>query len=60
MDSWTTKLRKHSFRVHLVSLTCMMTASALMYPAAQQGNMVWIYGLIGLFILGNLMELAIQ
>jgi hypothetical protein len=59
MDALIAKLRKNSFRAHLVALTCMVTAAALLYLAAQQGSTFWIWILIGLFILGNLMELII-
>ena len=60
MNALVAKLRKNSFRAHLVALTCMVTASALLYLAAQQASTFWIWILIGLFILGNLMELIIQ
>lgn len=60
MNALIARFRKQIFQVHLAALICMVTASALMYLAAQHGSRIWIWALIGLFILGNIMELSFQ
>jgi len=54
------RLCKNNFRAHLVALTCMVTAAAMLYLAAGRESVVLIWLLIGLFILGNLLELTFQ
>ncbi len=60
MDSFTLWLRKHSFLAHAVALGIMSMSAAAMYFAARLESTTWIWGLMGLFILGNLLELAIR
>jgi hypothetical protein len=60
MHALIAQLRRNSFIAHLLALSCMVVASALMYVAAQKGLTSWIWVLIGLFILGNLLELVIR
>jgi hypothetical protein len=60
MKALIARFRKNSFRAHLVALTCMVASAALLYLAAHGGTSLLIGLLIGLFILGNLMELIIQ
>jgi hypothetical protein len=59
MNSLILWLRKNSFQAHAIALAIMVTAAAAMYFAAKLESTNWIWGLLGLFILGNLLELAI-
>ena len=59
MDSWVPWLRKHSHQTHALALGIMVISAAALYIAAQLGSSAWIWTLIGLFILGNLMELIV-
>jgi len=60
MDSLILWLNKHSFQAHTIALGIMVTSAVAMYFAAQLGSITWIGVSMGLFILANLMELAIQ
>ncbi len=59
MNSLLPWLRKHSFQAHVLAIVIMVTSAALLYLAARSSSTAGIYILIGLFILGNLLELAI-
>jgi len=60
MDSMIPWLRKHSFQAHALALGIMVTSAAAMYFTAGLEAISWTWGLMGLFILGNLLELAIR
>jgi hypothetical protein len=60
MDSLIPWLKKHSFQAHTIALGIMVASAGAMYFAAQSGSITWIWVLMGLFILANLLELAIQ
>jgi hypothetical protein len=60
MDSLIPWLRKHSFRAHAIALGMMVASAVALYFAAQSGSITWIWVLMGLFIVANLMELTIQ
>ncbi len=60
MDSLIPWLQKHTFEAHAIALGMMALAAAALYLAAQSGSRAWISILMGLFILGNLLELAIR
>ncbi len=60
MDSLVNWLQKHSFEAHALALSIMASSAAALYLAAQSGYHAWILILLGLFILGNLLELAIR
>jgi hypothetical protein len=60
MDSWIPWLRQHSHMAHVIALSIMVISAAALYFAAPSGFRVWIWVLIGLFVLGNLLELAIK
>jgi hypothetical protein len=60
MDSLIPWLQKHSFQAHAIALGIMVSTAAAMYFAARLESTIWIWGLMGLFILGNLLELAIR
>ena len=60
MGTWKTWLGKHSYQMHVTALGIMGFAAAALYFAARAGSTPWIWALIGLFILGNLLELAIR
>jgi len=60
MDSWFPWLRQHSHQAHGIALSIMGLAAAALYFAASSESRIWIWVLIGLFVLGNLLELAIK
>ena len=60
MDSLIPWLRKHKFQAHAIAFGMMVSAAAAMYFAAKLESTNWIWGLMGLFIAGNLLELAIR
>jgi len=59
MNTLIAKIRRHSFRVHLLALSVMTIAAGLMFLAAQQGARGWSALLIATFVLGNLLELVL-
>jgi hypothetical protein len=59
MSSLLARIRNDSFWIHLFALLCMMTATVLMYAAARQGDKGLIEASIGIFILGNIVELVL-
>jgi hypothetical protein len=59
MDSILQWLRSHRFQVHCMALGVMISTAVALYYAAKAGLSLWIWGLMGLFILGNLLELTI-
>lgn len=50
--------RKHQFTVHLVAFCLMVVPSILLYLAAGAGSSLWIWVLLGIVILANLVLLA--
>ena len=46
-------LRAHKFEAHLVVFLGMVVPAALLYPAAQSGQGVWLWALLGVFALAN-------
>jgi hypothetical protein len=47
------KLREQTFKIHLTAFLLMILPPLPMYLAAQSGNTVWLFVLLGLVILGN-------
>jgi hypothetical protein len=50
---------KTRYKAHILALGLMVGSAALLYLAANYGSNGWIITLLGLFIIGNLLELAI-
>ena len=53
-------MRAHKFEAHTLAFALMVLPPAPLYLAAQHGANGWIWPLLGLVILGNLLELAIR
>ena len=53
-------LRKSTFRIYSLAFILMLISSLLLYPAAKSGAADWIWLLLGIFILTNLMLLVIK
>ena len=50
----------HKYESYLLAFFLMVLPPVPMYFAAQQGAIGWIWGLIGLVVLGNLLVLLIN
>ncbi len=57
MKNW---LQKHAFAVNLLAFLLMILPPLPMYFALQAGNVPWVYVLLALVILGNLLILGVQ
>jgi len=55
-----TWLQKRKFEVHLTSFVLMVLASVGLYFAASAHVIGLIWGLLGLFALGNLLTMAVK
>lgn len=53
-------MQKHAYRVHSTAFVLMILSSAGLYFAAQAETTGWIFGLLGLFVLGNLLALLVK
>lgn len=53
-------LQENSFEAHLVALLLMAVPPILLYFAARQGALGWIYALLGLVVLGNILVLFLR
>ena len=53
-------LRDNKFKLHLTALLLMLIPPAAMYLAAENGATGWIWFLIGIVILGNLIVVIVQ
>lgn len=53
-------LREHKFEVHSLAFGLMIISAALLYAAAETDATGWIWFLLGLFITGNLLALAVR
>ena len=53
-------MQKHAYRVHSTAFVLMILSSAGLYFAARYGTTVWMFGLLGLFILGNVLALLVK
>jgi hypothetical protein len=54
MEKFKYNLRENKFKLHLTALLLMLIPPIPMYLAAQKGATGWIWFLIGIVILGNL------
>lgn len=53
-------LRQYKYESYLLAFTLMVLPPVLMYFAAQQDAIGWIWGLIGVVLLGNLIALVVR
>ncbi|MEW5870569.1 MAG: hypothetical protein AB1894_14945 [Chloroflexota bacterium] len=60
MNNLRNWLGKHPFEVHLIAFTLMILPPIPIYLAAQRGATGWIIALLGLVVLGNLLELLVK
>ena len=54
------QLRKHSSEAYLVAFLLMVVPPIPLYYAARGGAIGWIWGLLALIVLGNLLVLFIR
>jgi len=59
MENLKYNLRENKFKLHLTALLLMLIPSVLMYFAAGSGATGWIWFLIGIVILGNLIVIIV-
>jgi hypothetical protein len=53
-------LREHTFITYMIALLLMVLAPVGLFFSAQAGATVWIWALLGMVVLGNLLVLAIN
>ena len=53
-------LQEHSFEANLLALLLMAVPPILLYFVARQGALGWIYALLGLVVLGNILVLFVR
>jgi hypothetical protein len=53
-------LQEHTFEANLLALLLMAVPPVLLYFAARQGALGWIYALLGLVVLGNILVLFLR
>lgn len=53
-------LRDYKFESYLVAFALMVLPPIPLYFAAQQGAMGWLWGLIGVVLLGNIIALVVR
>lgn len=49
----------HKFQVHALAFGLMMVTPVLLFFAAQGGAVIWIWFLLGLFAVGNILALSV-
>lgn len=60
MDSIVKKLRAHKFETHLAAIFFMAVPPVLLYFVAERGALGWIWILLSLVILGNILALLVD
>lgn len=60
MKSFLSRISRHAFETHTAALLLMLLPAVPLYLAAQQGATGWIWPLIGIIVLGNLLVLAVK
>jgi hypothetical protein len=53
-------LEKHTYEAHSTAFGLMVLSSAGLYFAARVEALGWILGLLGIFILGNILALLVK
>jgi len=51
---------KNAYKVHSIAFALMLLSSAGLYFTARAGALGWIWGLLGLFVLGNILVLLVK
>ncbi len=59
MDKLIDNLRDNKFKLHLMALLLMLIPPIPLYFAAEKGAVGWIWFLIGIVILGNLIVIVV-
>jgi hypothetical protein len=59
MDRLKYNLRENKFQLHLTALLLMLIPPIPLFFAAENGAMGWIWFLIGIVILGNLLVIIV-
>lgn len=60
MSGWIKWLRAHKFEAHLIVFALLIVPPVPLYFAARYGALGWIWALLGLVILGNLLVLFVR
>jgi hypothetical protein len=60
MAEFLKKLSKYKFETHLTAFLLMTLPSIGLFYAAQRGAIAWIWGLLGLIILANVLVLLVK
>jgi hypothetical protein len=53
-------MQKHAYKVHSIAFVLMILSSMGLYFAARTGTSGWILGLLGIFILGNILTFLVN
>jgi len=53
-------MQKHAFKIHSTAFALMILSSIGLYFAARAGLSGWILGLLGMFIMGNVLVLLVK
>ena len=53
-------LREHKFEAHLLAFSLMILPAVGLYFAARRGSQSWIWALLGVFVLGNLLAVVVR
>ena len=53
-------MQKHAYRVHSTAFVLMILSSAGLYFAARAGASIWIFVLLGIFVLGNILTFLVN
>ena len=59
MENIKQSLRENKFKLHVTALLMMLIQPIPMYLAAQNGAAAWIWLLIGVVVLGNLIVIIV-
>jgi hypothetical protein len=51
---------KNAYKVHSIAFVLMLLSSAGLYLVANAGALSWIWVLLGLFVLGNVLVLLVK
>jgi hypothetical protein len=59
MENMQTWINRHKFELYVLAFLLIMLPSVALYPAAQQGAEGWMWTLLALVVLGNVVAIAI-
>ncbi len=59
MENIKQSLRENKFKLHVTALLMMLIPPIPMYLAAQNGAVAWIWFLLGVVVLGNLIVIIV-